>query len=165
MVKTRQLYFVGSESWGPNQLQSESDQIAVWLGSLFFQSMLKGALYILHLIIYCLGRILYAEGCWMQMFNLVPWWAWGLLSCFLEDLAVNLKPCILQLQFTRKMRYFSFPYPPLQKEEEERSRDNRTVAVVSTSCLQEGGSLQALTPCCLEVEEWEAEGGCADCIP
>lgn len=58
MVKMRQLCFVGSESWRPNQLQSESDQPA-----LFFQNMLKGGLCILHLIIYYLGRILHTEGC------------------------------------------------------------------------------------------------------
>lgn len=72
MVKMRQPCFVESGSWGPNQLQSESDQLAVWLGLLFFQSMLKGGLYILHLLANCLGRILYTEGCWMQMFKLHP---------------------------------------------------------------------------------------------
>lgn len=118
----RQPCVVESKSRGPNQLQSESALLAVWLRSLF-----SG-----HVIFLCKGRVRYLtlnllfRKSLAYMFKMVPWWARGWLSCFLEDFAFTLKLGVTLLHFTRRMRSFSFPYPLLQKVEES-SWDNKPV--------------------------------------
>lgn len=75
-----------------------------------------------------------------------------------------MKPSIMQLQFTRKMRSFAFPYPPLQKKE-ERSWDNRTVCSgfhqLPTGRRISSGS-HSLLPGSGGVG---SRGWCAHCIP